>query len=488
MTNGAALRDEGGYSPRGLLLGIAAFAALLLLPAPEGMPHAAWRVVAVAALMAAWWLTEALPLAVTGLLPLVLFPLLGILKINAAAAPYADPVIFLFLGGLTLGLAMERWGLHRRVALTLVGALGTKPGALVLGFMGATAFISMWVSNTATAAMMLPVTLSIVRLLRPQGPEAGAPAQPTRDDFATALLLGVAFAASIGGIATLIGTPPNALFAGYMHRSHGMTVGFAQWMAVGVPVAALLLLLTWLALTRLVFRLPRAAPAGLGERLRREIAALPKLGYPEAMVALVFAAAATAWLLRPLLAAYVPGLDDTVIAVCAALALFLIPSRRGGGLLDWAAAARLPWGVLLLFGGGLSLAAGIGESGLAEWVGARLGALGHLPRVAVVLAIIVTTIAISELASNTASAAAFLPLAASIAAGLGAAPVALTLPVALAASCGFMLPVATPPNALFFSSGHITVRQMARAGIVVDLLGAALILAAALFLAPLVFG
>jgi sodium-dependent dicarboxylate transporter 2/3/5 len=267
-----------------------------------------------------------------------------------------------------------------------------------------------------------------------------------------------------------------------------MNVGFAQWMAVGVPVAALLLVLAWLALTRLVFRLPREAPAGLGERLGREIAALPKLGYPEAMVGVVFAAAATAWLARPLLAPHVPGLDDTVIAVAAALALFLIPSRRGGALLDWAAASRLPWGVLLLFGGGLSLAAGIGESGLAAWVGARLGALGHLPRFAVVLAIVATTIAISELASNTATAAAFLPLAASIATGLGAAPVEFTLPVALAASCGFMLPVATPPNALFFSSGRITVRQMARAGIAVDAMGAALVLGAAFALAPLVFG
>lgn len=483
MADGAAAREDGGYSARGLLLGIAAFGALLLLPAPEGMPAAAWRVVAVAALMATWWLTEALPLAATALLPLVLFPLLGILKIGAAAAPYADPVLFLFLGGLALGLATERWGLHRRVALRLVGALGVKPGALVLGFMAATAFISMWVSNTATAAMMLPVTLSVVGLLG-----AREDAADTRGDFATALLLGVAFAASIGGIATLIGTPPNALFAGYMQRNHGITIGFAQWMIVGVPVAVVLLLLTWLALTRVVFRLPREAPAGLAERLGHEIAALPPLGYAEAMVGLVFVATAAAWLFRPLLAPLVPGLDDTVIAVAAALALFVIPSRRGGALLDWPSAARLPWGVLLLFGGGLSLAAGIGESGLAAWVGARLGTLGHLPAVVAMLAIVATTIAISELASNTATAASFLPLAASIAAGMGVAPVEFTLPVALAASCGFMLPVATPPNALFFGTGRIGVGQMARAGILVDLIGAALIVAASLVLAPLAFG
>ncbi|MCW5773960.1 MAG: anion permease, partial [Rhodospirillaceae bacterium] len=279
-----------------------------------------------------------------------------------------------------------------------------------------------------------------------------------------------------------------ALFAGFMHRNYGITIGFAQWMAVGVPVAALLLLLTWLALTRLVFRLPRAAPAGLAARLKAEIAALPRIGAPERRVAAVFVIAAAAWMLRPMLAGFVPGLDDTVIAVCAALALFLIPSGRGGALLDWNTALAIPWGVLLLFGGGLSLAAGITESGLAGWVGTRLGTLGHLPAVAVILVLIGVTILFSELASNTATAAAFLPLAASIAGGLGAAPAELALPVALAASCGFMLPVATPPNAIFFGSGHITVGQMARAGIVVDVMGAALILAAAFLLAPLAFG
>jgi solute carrier family 13 (sodium-dependent dicarboxylate transporter), member 2/3/5 len=475
------------YSARGLLIGLAVFIALLLLPAPAGMPDAAWRVVAVAALMAIWWLTEALPLAATALLPVALFPLLGILKIEAAAAPYADPVIFLFLGGLALGLATEKWGLHRRIALRLVGALGTRPGALILGFMTATAAISMWVSNTATAAMMLPVTLSIVGLL------AGAPATRAtlpreQADFPAALLIGVAYAASIGGIATLIGTPPNALFAGFMHRTYGITIGFAQWMLVGVPVAAVLLVLTWLAITRVAFRIPRAAPEGLAERLAAEIAALPRMGYPEAAVSAVFLLTAAAWLFRPALAVWMPGLNDTVIAVAAALALFILPSRRGGALLDWAAAERLPWGILLLFGGGLSLAAGIGESGLAAWVGAQLRGIAHLPSIAVVLVLVAVTIAMSELASNTATAAAFLPLAASLAQGIGAAPAALTLPVVLAASCGFMLPVATPPNAIFFGSGYITVRQMARAGILADLIGAALILAASLVLVPLAFG
>jgi sodium-dependent dicarboxylate transporter 2/3/5 len=482
-----ALPEAGrDYSPIGLLAGLALFAALLALPPPEAMPAAAWRVVAVAALMVTWWLTEAVPLAAAALLPLVLFPLLGVARIEAAAAPYADPIIFLFLGGLALGLAMQRWGLHRRIALRLVALVGLRPSTLVLGFMAATAFLSMWVSNTATAAMMLPVALSIVGLV---AAEAGAGnARPAADArFATALLLGVAFAASIGGIATLIGTPPNALFAAYMRRNHGFEIGFAQWMLVGVPLATAMLALSWLALTRVYPRLPRAAPAGLADRLAAEIAKLPRLGFPEAAVGVVFLITAAAWMTRPLLTPLVPGLGDTVIAVAAALLLFALPSRRGGGLLDWATAARLPWGVLLLFGGGLSLAMGISESGLAAWIGARLGGIGHLPAVAVVLVLVLVTIVMSELASNTATAAAFLPLAASIATGLGLAPAALTLPVALAASSGFMLPVATPPNALAFGTGHITVGQMARAGILVDVIGAALTLAAAFLLAPLVF-
>jgi len=468
--------------PAGLLI----LLVLLAVPPPADMSAAAWRVAAVGTLMAFWWVTEALPVAVTALLPLVLFPLLGIAGVEAAAAPYADPVIFLFLGGLTLGLALQKWNLHRRIALRIVGLVGVKPVNLVLGFMAATAFLSMWVSNTATAAMMLPVSLSMVALLV-DAPERISTAGRVEANFALALLLGVAFAASIGGIGTLIGTPPNALFAGFMRRSYGIEIGFAQWMLVGVPLAAVMLLGTWSILTRVVFPLPGQEPPGARERLRAETAALGPMSRPERLVGLVFLAAAVAWIFRPLLAGAFPGLDDTVIAVAAALALFLIPSGRGGALMDWETAFRLPWGVLLLFGGGLSLAAAISDNGLADWLGAQLALLGALPPVVLVLGLVAITIALSELASNTATAAAFLPVAASIAAGLGLDAFTLTVPVALAASCGFMLPVATPPNALFFGTGYITVPQMARAGALVDLLGAGLVLAALYGLAPIAF-
>lgn len=473
--------------PLGVISGALAFVALLLAPPPADMPPEAWRVVAVGALMAVWWVSEALPVAATALLPVVLFPLLGLSSVEAATAPYADPVIFLFLGGMALGAAVQRWGLHRRVALRIVALVGLKPANLVLGFMAATAFLSMWVSNTATATMMLPVTLSVISLLV-GAPDRIAAAPKGQANFAIALLLGVAFAASIGGVATLVGTPPNALFAGYMRRTYGMEIGFAQWMAVGVPVSAAMLLGCWLILARLAFPLPAEGPPGLRERLRAAQAKLGPVSQPEARTALVFLLAALAWMARPLLAEAMPGLGDAVIAVAAMLALFLVPSGRGGALLDWQTALRLPWGVLLLFGGGLSLAAAITGSGLADWLGAQLGRLGGLPMAALLLALIATTILLSELASNTATTAALLPLASSIAVGLGADPVVLTGAVTLAASAGFMLPIATPPNALFYGSGYLTTRQMARAGALVDVLGGLLALAAAYSLVGLFLG
>jgi sodium-dependent dicarboxylate transporter 2/3/5 len=486
MSDGDLQPAGNGRALRVVLAGIALFLAVLALPAPAAMPPAAWRVVAVGLLMAIWWITEVVPVAATALLPLILFPLLGIAGVEKAAAPYADPVIFLFLGGLMLGLAMQRWALHRRIALVIVSWVGLRPANLVLGFMAATAFISMWVSNTATAAMMLPVSVSVVVLL--VGEPAGLRTAPRQQaDFALALLLGVAFAASIGGMGTLIGTPPNALFAGFMRRSYGIEIGFAQWMMLGVPFATVFLLGAWLLLTRVVFRIPADTPPDVRARLVAEVGGQPPMSGPEKRVGLVFVATAAAWLLRPMLADVVPGLTDTAIAAGAAFALFLIPSGRGGFLMDWATASRLPWGVLLLFGGGLSLAAAISGSGLSGWIGDALSQLGALPLVVLIAALVLVTIALSELASNTATAAAFLPVVGSIADGLGLAPLALTVPVALAASCGMMLPVATPPNALFYGSGYITVAQMARAGVMIDLLGAALVVCAGIGLVEIVF-
>lgn len=459
----------------GLAAGALLFALALWLPPPAGMSPEAWRVAAVAGLMAVWWITEALPLPATALLPLVLFPLLGVAEVKDAAAPYANPLIFLFMGGFVLGLALQRWNLHRRIALGIVARVGTRPASLVGGFMLATAFLSLWVSNTATAVMMLPVALSVIGLIEER---AGDDAGHGRRRFAISLLLGVAYGASIGGLGTLIGTPPNALLAGYLGEAHGMSIGFAQWMALGVPLSLLMLALAWWLLTHVLFRVDGEALAGAEGVIGDEIRALGPMSHPERLVAIVFAATALAWIARPLAESVIPGLDDTVIAIAAALALFLIPSGVDGrALMDWDTAKGLPWGVLLLFGGGLTLAAAIASSGLAVWLGEVLKGLEALPGVVIVLAATVGVIFLTELTSNTATAAAFLPLVGSVAVGIGMSPVLLTVPVALAASCAFMLPVATPPNAIVYGSGHLAIPDMVKAGLWLNLAGSVLIVA-----------
>jgi sodium-dependent dicarboxylate transporter 2/3/5 len=463
----------------GITTGFLLFAVMLMLPAPTGMSEPAWTVAAVAVLMAAWWVTEALPLAATSLVPLVTFPLLGVATPREAAVPYADPLIFLFLGGFVLGLGLQRWNLHRRIALTIISWVGTQPARLVGGFMLATAFLSMWVSNTATAVMMLPVALSVIALVERDRSAGGqAPGHAVgRRNFAVSLLLAVAYGASIGGLATLIGTPPNALLAAYMARTYQVQIGFAQWMVVGVPLVVVMLGLAWLLLTQVVFRTPAGAIKGAMSAVSGEIANQGPMTRPEKLVGMVFVVTAAAWILRPLLSGVVPGIDDTVIAIASALLLFVIPSGsdKGGFLMDWDTARKLPWGVLLLFGGGLSLASAISDSGLAEWLGQMLGLLGSWPVILVMLVATLAVIFLTELTSNTATAAAFLPLVGSVAVGIGLDPFMLTVPVALAASCAFMLPVATPPNAIVYGSGNLTVADMAKAGVYLNLISTVLI-------------
>lgn len=462
----------------GILGGLALLAALLMLPAPAGMSEAGWRTAAVGLVMATWWVTEAIPIPATALLPLVLFPVLGVASIGAAAAPYANPIIFLFLGGFVLAGAMQRWELHRRIALTVVNALGTRPHRVVLGFMLATAFLSMWVSNTATAVMMMPIGLSVIALVAPREEETGLPGQL---NFGTSLMLGIAYAASIGGMATLIGTPPNALLAGYMQSTHGVEIGFAEWMLVGVPLVVVTLPVTWVLLTRVSFPIAiREIPGGRAA-IRGRLSALGPITRAEWRVAVVFAATALAWIFRPLVEDAVPGLSDAGIAMAAALVLFLVPAGRTDPegvpvrLMDWDTAEALPWGVLLLFGGGLSLAAAVSDTGLAEWIGAALGGLDAWPTVALVLLVTTVVVFLTELTSNTATAAALLPVLAPLAVALGEGPLLLAAPAALAASCAFMMPVATPPNAIVYGSGYVTIPQMVRAGFWLNLLFIALI-------------
>lgn len=471
MSDGTEV-PSGLASRIGLIAGPALLAAILLLPGPQGLSPEAWSVAAVVALMVVWWITEALPVAVTALVPIVAFPLLGVMPVEATAAPYAHPLIFLFLGGFLIASAVQRCNLHRRIALNILRLVGTSPVRLVGGFMVATALLSMWLSNTATTIMMVPIALAVVGLLRERTQSAPEPGDPA--GFGTALLLGIAYGASIGGLGTLIGTPPNALLAAFMTERYGIAIGFGQWMLFGVPLAGLLLVLTWLLLTRVVFRLSRRPVAGARDVIDQALAGLGPQRREERLVALVFACVAALWILRPALTDLLPGLalSDPVIAMLGGLSLFVIPSDLRGGrfLLNWESAKQLPWGVLILFGGGLSLASAIQSSGLAAWIGEILAGCSGWPILALILLVTSVVVFLTEVTSNTATASVFIPVAATLGSCIATDPMLFALPVALAASCAFMMPVATPPNAIVYASGLIRVSQMARAGFLLNIL------------------
>lgn len=461
-----------------LIVGPVAFAAAVALPAPGALTEPAWRVAGVAAWMAIWWLTAIVPLEATALLPILILPLAGIGDIGEVTAQYADPIIFLFLGGFFLAATLERWNLHKRFALATVRVVGTDAPRVVLAFMLATAFASMWISNTATTIMMLPIAMAIV-----SGAAAGE--RPAEDGggpgggFPTALMLGIAYGASIGGVTTLIGTPPNAIFAAAVRELAGVQVSFAGWIGIGAGVSVPMLAICWVLLVRL--HRVRGPVAGLAKVIRQEENRLGKLVGSERFVLAVFAATALAWVFRtpkiiggvriPGLSDLLPGISDPAIAIAAALVLFVVPlsGARHRVALDWDSARRVPWGILLLFGGGLALAAAFESSGLTAWLGARLASLEGTPFIVVAVATAGLFVLLTELTSNAATTALGMPLVFGAAQGLGLAPVPLMATAALAASMAFMLPVATPPNAIVFGSGTITPGQMARAGIGLNL-------------------
>ena len=443
-----------------------------------GLSEPAWRTAALGIWMALWWVTEAAPIAATALLPMVLLPLLEVAPIAAAAAPYANPVIYLFFGGFILAAAFEESGLHKRLALALVGAVGTKPDRIILGFMIAGGFMSMWVSNTAAVLMLLPLATAMI----PKGETDGTAA------FERALLLGVAYAATIGGYGTLIGTPPNALLAGFVSQSLGIKLGFLDFMLVGLPIVLIGIPVTWLLLTRVIFHASNVTvlDAGVLGEQRRQLGPATRA---EKFVGTVAVLTALAWTTQPLIAKVAPGVSEAGIAVACAVVLLVVPMdgklRR---VIDWKAAERIPWGVLVLFGGGLSLAMAIQESGLAAWIGNAVTGLRGTPPLLLILVVVTVITLLTEFTSNTATAAAFLPIAASLASGAGISPLVLSVAAGLAASNGFMLPVGTPPNAIVFSSGKLTVPQMARAGLLVDVLFIVLITAVAYLVVPSVLG
>ena len=469
----------------GFVLGPAVLLAMIAMTPPGGMDATAWRAAAAGLLMAIWWITEALPITATALVPLALFPTLGIAPFPQAAAPFANPVVFLFLGGFLIAAALERCGLHRRIAIRIIGLVGTRPANLIGGFMAATAFLSMWVSNTATVVMLLPMATSVIDAIERDASEPGQ-----YRNFSIALLLGISYAASIGGVGTLIGTPPTALLAGFMSESYGIEIGFGQWMLVGVPMVVVGIPMTWLLLTRVLHPVGRVHLEGGKELFARQAAELGPMSRAEKTVAVLSTLTALAWVTQPILSRVWTGVTDAGIAMTGGVLMFLVPVDWKGGVypLRWQDADRIPWSILVLFGGGLSLADAVQSSGLADTIGAGMASFGGLPLPALMIIITLILIFLTELTSNTATAATFLPVVASVGVGMGHAPMLLAAPAAMAAGLSFMMPVGTPPNALIFATGRLTVPIMARAGLLLNLLFAALIQLAMYGIALRVFG
>ena len=469
----------------GLFLGPALALLMLLSGAPEDLSDSGWNTAAIGVLMAVWWATEAVPIAVTALLPLVCFPLLGIASIQDTAAPYANKVIYLFLGGFIVAFAMQRWNLHRRIALTVLQHVGGNGRSLVGGFMLASAIISMWVMNTSTTMMLLPIAISIIAVVHNT---VDGIDDEARQNFQYALLLGVAYGATIGGMATLVGAAPNALLAAFMLETYGTEIDFSSWMLVGLPLSAMMLPLAWLALTRWVFKVDFATSGEGRAALSAMKSQMGGITVPEIRVAIVFLLMALTWVFRPILVEIpaLSALDDSGIAIAGAILLFLIPSGEKSDplLLRWTYAQQLPWSVLILFGGGLTLASAVARTGLAEWLGGSLHGIGMLPLALIVVLAATMIIFVTELTSNVATTATFLPVVGAIAIESGFDPIVLTVPVTFAASCAFMLPVATPPNAIVFGSGMLTIPKMVRAGMMLNIIGIILVSLVALFLAP----
>ena len=474
LKQGQTGSDYKTYQLVGLLLGPACFAAMMLAPAPSGLSAAGWATAALGVWMAIWWATEAVPLFATALLPVLFLPLLGISNLNAAAAPFANPVVFLLFGGFLIALAVERWNLHRRISFHIILRVGSRPLNLVGGVMLATAAISMWISNTATTVMMLPIATSLIAVVLPSDKDHGQEGA----NFAAAMMLGVAYAATIGGMATLIGSPPNALTASYLGQTFGIKVTFAEWMAIGVPISLILLAAAFFILTRV--SLPFSSTFASTEQhvVADMLRDMGPVSVPEKRVATVFVAVVAAWILSPLIGHLIGiAMTDTGIAIAGVIALCAIPAdwKSRTFLLDLATARRAPFDILILFGGGLSFAEAMESSGLTLWIGHGLSFLHGMPVVVLIAGAALLVIFISELMSNTATAAAFLPIGGSLAVGADASPLLIALAVGFAASSAFMLPVGTLPNALVFGTGHIPLPRMLHAGFYLNLAGAAII-------------
>lgn len=454
------------WSRLGFMIGLPLLMFTFFSPPLLGLSADATKVALFCVVMALFWITEALPIPVTSLLPVFVLPLLGISSTLEAAAPYANPVIYLFIGGFLLSIAMERWHLHRRIALRIIGLFGTSPRALVLSFLIAAVFISFWVQNSSTAMMLMPIALSVHALLRDRNLENAG-------EFGSALVLTAAYGASIGGMAVMTSTMPNMILKGFMEKNYGIEVTFAQWLGLGLPLVIVAVPLVYLVLTRVSFRVSNKEIPGLRDDLAGERAKLGRVTWPEVAVSGAFLFAVTFWMARSIWRDAFPGLTDEIIAMIAACALFVIPAdwKKGVFILDWKSAQqKLPWDVLILFGGGLSLAAAFEKTNLAQSMASSLMGFGHWHGLALVFLVVALMVVATALTSNTATTAALLPAIGALAQAVNQPALLLAMPVAIAASADFMLPVGTPPNAIAYGSGLVTLPRMIRAGIWVDLL------------------
>jgi sodium-dependent dicarboxylate transporter 2/3/5 len=478
----------------GLFLGAFLFILMRLLPVPEGMKAEAWAVAAITVLMAVWWITEAIPIPATALLPIPLYPLLGVMKANLVTGSYGDEVIYLFMGGFFLAVAMEHWNLHRRIALLTVRIVGTTPNRIILGFMIAVGGLSMGISNTACAVMMVPIGIAVVSQitgLSIKDLHDGDPEKKQAANFAKALMIAIAYAASIGGIATLIGTPPNMIMKGQVQNMYGIDISFMQWFMFGFPLAVILMVVAYFILTKLFFRTGDLKLAGSRELIDHEIAKLGPMSRAEISIAVIGGIMALAWISRGFIKIdALKFVSDTTIAIVGSMLLFLVPVdfKKGIHLLEWKTAVKIPWDIVLLFGGGITLANGFRTTELALWLSNQLTQLSYLHIFVFILIIALLTTFLTEVTSNTATATLLIPIMGAAAIAIGIHPFATIVTACISASMAFMLPVATPPNAIVFGSGYLRIVDMAKTGLVLNIVAAVIITIFAVYLLPVLWG
>lgn len=469
----------------GLVLGPLLFIIVRFFFHPEGLNTEANAVLATTAWIAVWWITETIPIAVTSLLPIILFPLTNAVSIADTTAAYGDKYVYLYMGGFMIALAIEKWNLHKRIAINIINIIGSNIQKIILGFMVATAFLSMWISNTATSVMMLPMAMAIVSQLK-DNPDT---IEDENKIFGKSLMLAIAYSASIGGVSTLIGTPPNLVLAGVLDKTYGYEITFFKWFMFGFPISIFLLMVCWKYLTSVAFKFKQKEFPGGRTEINRLKINLGKMGYEEKLVAFVFGLTALSWILRSfVLQKIIPSINDTIIAIAFAIVLFIIPTKnKKERLMNWSDVEKLPWGIILLFGGGMALAKAFKTTGLAEWIGLKMTSLNEFSLIVILLIIVASVNFLTEITSNLATTAMLLPVLAPMALTLDINPLVIMVGTAVAASCAFMLPVATPPNAVVFGSGYLSISDMAKRGFFLNVISIIVVTLAVYFLLPILW-